>query len=129
MYRYPCLVCANAGYTESESQGPHVVTKRVLVTKLTSLTFIIVGLPVLLPVCNRGETHRRIVHGFSPRSPGAQSQSNLCGICGGENGTGQGFLRVLRFSRVKCHSAVLLIRSSDHRRCIGLVLANDRVVQ
>jgi len=49
MYRYPCLVCANADYTESESQGPRVFTKRVLVMKLASLTFIIVDL-TLSPV-------------------------------------------------------------------------------
>lgn len=38
-------LCANAGYTKSEFQGPHAVTKRLIVTKLTSLIFVIVRLP------------------------------------------------------------------------------------
>jgi hypothetical protein len=48
MYHHPCLVCANAGYTENEFQGLHVI-KRVLVTKWGSLVFIIVRLPFSAP--------------------------------------------------------------------------------
>lgn len=46
-----------------------------------------------------------------------RSNASPCGICGGENGMGQVFVRVFRFSLVRIHISVLCTHTVICHRC------------